>query len=186
MSNLLNRAFSRREKLLLLVLVIILLVGLYFYLVHFPIVNRTAEIGTETDEVLFEQDVANARLAVYNDMKSELDEISAMPAGEVTEMPIYDNANTLMLHLNRIFSGTNQKLSFDTVNIDGNVAERTMRFSFTAQSYTQARAVITDLTGTGFRCLLDSLSITPSEGNVEDGQLLEVSGSITFYELVTR
>lgn len=188
MSDFLNRSFSRREKFLLLLLVVVLLVGLYFLLVHYPIVTRMAEIETETDDVLYEQEIANARLAVYNTMQDELKVIFAMPADELTEMPAYDNAETLMLHLNRIFAGTNQRLSFDEIRVgeESNVAERTMRFSFDATSYKEARGVITDLTNTGYRCLLDSLSISPTDdGSVETGAL-GVSGTITFYELVTQ
>ncbi len=182
-NSFLNRAFSRREKLLMVAFVVILLVGLYILLVHYPIVNRTQEIAQESEELLFQQDVANSYLATYNNMKAELDEIFKIPEDELTELPVYDNIQTLMLHLNRIFDGTDPSLSFDAVRIAGNIASRTVRFSFSATDYAHAREVIDDLTGTGFRCLLDSLSFSPSNGSVETGTL-RVFGTITFYELV--
>lgn len=184
MSDFMNRSFSRREKLLLLLLVIILLVGLYFYLVHYPITQRLDEIELETDDVLFQQDVANTRLQMYNEMKDELDIVDAMPEDQVTMMPEYDNIQTLMNMFNVIFAGTQQSLSFDNVRInDNNVAERTVRFSFTARDYDHARQVLANLTGTGYRCLLDSLSFGASGGSVETGEL-RVTGNITFYEKV--
>ncbi len=185
MSGFLNRSFSRREKGLLLLLVVVLLVGLYFKLVHYPIVSRMEEIEAETEETLDAQAVADVRLGIYNDMSAELEEIFAMPAEDITEMPAYDNEATLMGYLNYIFAGTDQNLNISKVQ-NGNIWERNVRFSFTARSYAQARGVITDLTHTGYRSLLDSLSFAPSGGEegegIETGELT-VSGSITFYEL---
>lgn len=182
MSDFLNRSFSRREKLLMLLLVIVVLVGLYFYLVHYPITQRLDEIEQETDDVLLQQDVANTRLEMYNEMKEELAIVDAMPKDEVTILPEYDNIQTLMNMFNVIFAGTQQTLTFDNVRINNNnVAERTMRFSFTARDYDHARQVLANLTGTGYRCLLDSLSFAATDGNVETGTL-RVTGNITFYE----
>ena len=59
---------------------------------------------------------------------------------------------------------------------------RTVRFSFSAESYDHARQVLTELTGTGYRCLLESVSLGPDNGDVFTGKL-SVSGSITFYEI---
>lgn len=182
MNNVMNHKFSNREKVLLLVMVLILLVGLYFYLVHYPITNRTAEIAEEQDELLVQQTVADSRLKKYNDMKTELEEIFSMPEDEITRMPDFDNRETLLNYFNVIFAGTDQVLTFDEVRFDGNIAKRAMRFSFTASSYDKAIEVLTKLTESGYRCLLDSLSVSPSDGNVRTG-VLRISGTITFYEV---
>lgn len=183
MSDFLNRSFSRREKVLMLVLALVLVAGLYFLLVHYPVSQRMDEIELENEEILFEKDVADSRLAVYNDMKAELDEIFAMPEDEITVMPEFDNIQTLMNIFNDIFQGTGQTLNFDNVTYNGNIASRTMRFSFSAADYAQAKSILERLTGTGFRCLMDSVSFAPTEdGSVESGAL-RVSGTITFYEL---
>lgn len=178
-----NRSFSQREKLLLLGLVLIGIVGLYFFAVHEPIVTRLEEIEIEKEEVLFQRDVVQARLDLYNRMKAELEEIFAQGVDDVTVMPEYDNIETLMLHFNRIFAGTGERLSYDAVRtVSDHVIGRTVRFSFTAGSYEQAKSVLAELTGTGFRCLLDSVSITPDNNDVETG-IISVSGTITFYEI---
>lgn len=182
MNNLMNRKFSGREKLLMLALVLVFLVGLYFYAVHYPITDRLAEIEAEEEELLFQQEVADTRLAIYNSMKAELEEIFAMPEEEITKMPDFDNRQTLLNYFNLIFAGTDQVLTFDEVRFNGNVAERTIRFSFNAYDFEKAKEVLANLTGSGYRCLLDSLSFGPSGGTVEDGEL-RISGSITFYEL---
>ncbi len=176
-----NRNLSRREKVLLLVLVLIGLIGLYFYLVHYPIVNRMSEIENERGEVADQQIVADARSAVYKSMKDELDVIFAMPEDKITVMPNYDNIQVLMQQFNTIFANVSPELSFDTVTVSDGVAVRTMRFSFAASGYEEAKEVITNLTGTGFRCLLSGLTLSPSDGDVETNEL-HVSGVITFYE----
>lgn len=183
MSNLMNRSFSRREKLLMIILVLILLVGLYFFVVHYPIEERMDEIADETDEVLFQAEVANQRFETYNMMKSELDEIFKMPEDELTVLPKYPNKETLLLYFNTIFAGTDMSLNFDAERtLENDVVERAMRFSFTANSYEHAREVLTNLTGTGYRCLMDAVSFAPVEGGLENGSI-RVSGTITFYEL---
>lgn len=187
MNNLLNRRFSRREIALILLLVVILLVGMYFYFVHYPITQRHAEIEEEREEIALSTEVAEARYAVYQSMKSELAEIFAMPEDKLTVMPEYDNIQTLMNYFHVIFvDGTNEALNYDSVSVNGNIAKRTVRFSFTAVSYEQAKEILGQLAGTGYRCLLENVSLVPAEsgGEVETGAL-RVSGTITFYELAS-
>ena len=186
MNNLLTRSFTRREIILMLVLVLVLLVGLYFLVVHYPITERLAEIEDERDEIAFNTEVAQMRSQLYQSMKSELDEIFAMPENEITVMPEYDNNQTLLNYLHIIFEGTDVALSQDSPSVNGNIVTRNIRFSFTAESYDQAKLILGQLTGTGYRCLMHSVSLVPAENDheVEDGPL-KVSGTITFYELMT-
>lgn len=180
--SVMTHKLSNREKVLLLVLVLVLLAGLYFYVVHYPITNRLDEIELERDDLLVSQAVADTRLQIYNDMQAELEEIFAMPEDEITVMPAYSNRETLLLYFDKIFAGTSQVLNFDDERETDNIVERTVRFSFNADSYAKARQVLTDLTvGSGYRCLLDSLTVSPVEGNIESGAL-RISGTITFYE----
>ena len=184
MNAVLTRSFTRREQAMLLVLVLAILVGLYFYAVHYPIVNRMEEIEQETEEVALATTVAETRYAQYKAMKAELDEIFAMPEDELTVMPEYDNFQTLMNYFNVIFLGTDPSLNFDAVRTSGKIATRTVRFSFTAGDYAQAKRILGQLTGTGFRCLMENVSLTPADNNEEvESGVLKVSGTITFYEL---
>ena len=77
-------------------------------------------------------------------------------------------------------------LSQDTPSVNGNIVTRNIRFSFTAESYDQAKLILGQLTGTGYRCLMHSVSVSPAENGeeIEEGPL-KVSGTITFYELMT-
>ena len=176
--------FNRREKTMLLALTALLLIGLYVVLVHYPIERQREQIAEERDMLSLEMSIAQARTDQYDQMKRELNEIFALPSEELTVMPAYDNVQALMLDLNHIFAGTRPELSFDPIEITDGVAARTIRFSFSASSYENARFIIEQLTGTGYRCLLDSLDVSAESKNVRSGGLV-VSGTITFYELVT-
>ena len=183
MNNVLNRRFTSRERWLMLVLALILVCGLYFLVVHYPITQRMEEIEIEMEEIASDTDIANVRYTIYQSMKNELDEIFAMPEDELTVMPEYDNLQTLMVYFNTIFAGTDPSFNFDQVRINGNVATRTIRFSFTASDYYKAKDILHKLTDTGYRCLLDNVSFGTTVDEVEVGEL-KISGTITFYELV--
>ena len=197
MRNALTRTFTRREVVLMLVLVLIVLVGAYFYAVHYPVTTRLAEIETEREDLELNTTVAETRAAIYRSMKSELEEIFAMPEDEITVMPEYDNIQALMNYFNVIFAGTDPTLNYDEVRMNGNIAARTIRFHFTAPNYAHAKTILGQLTATGYRCLLESVSMSPVEERLTDkdgvelgirneieNSRIQVSGTITFYELV--
>ncbi len=191
----LMRSFSRREKVMLVILVLVLVVGLYVLLVQRPVEAKVDELALEKEDLELRQQVAEIRLGQYNKMKNELDEIFAMPKDQLTVMPPYDNIETLMVQFNSIFLGLEPKLSFPEVRFEEGVATRPIQFEFAAPSYDQARAILTRLTRTGYRSLLDGLSITPAGADsvtrdgflqinrsIREGSVL-VKGTIYFYEL---
>lgn len=194
----LMRSFTRREKALLLLLVLVLLVGLYFLLIHRPVEASLAKLQTEKEDLELKTTVAETKLKLYRDMKQELDEIFALPADQLTVMPAYNNLEKLMVQFDNIFTGMEPKLSFHDLRVsEDGVVTRPIDFEFEAPSYEQARAILTGLTHTGNRALLDGLSIQPkgvavtdryfldavrAGGNIEAGAVL-VKGSISFYEL---
>ncbi len=183
MTGILNRTFTRREKVMLLALVLVLIVGLYFYCVHFPVVNGLQEVERRDEEVSAQMTAAQAKADEYNAMQEELEEIFSQPADQITVMPPYNNIETLMRKLDVIFAGTNPDFSFSQASIRDNIASRNISFSCTASSYEAARRLLRDVTGTGYRCLLNSFTLTPVNGALYDSPL-RVSGVISFYELV--
>ena len=183
MSDIMGRRLTGREKALILVVLIVLVAGLYFLVVHYPIVERTAEIQRETEVVEQEYQAAQLKAAEYASMKQELDEILSQPADKITVMPLYNNIETLMRRLDVIFAGTNPQFNFSQARITDGTAARTISFTCTAASYQAARNLLKAVTGTGYRCLLDSFTLTPKEGDLYAGEV-NVSGAITFYEHV--
>lgn len=183
MSDFLNRSFTRREKLILLALLLAVLVALYFLVVHYPIVNRMEQIEHESEEVDKRLSEAAVKAAEYSNMKTELDRILAQPQDRISVMPPYSNIETLMRKLDVIFAGTGPDFSFGQASVRDNVAARSISFTCTAESYQDARRLLRDVTGTGWRCLLNSFTMTPLEESLYGGRL-RVSGVVTFYEYV--
>ncbi len=190
----LMRSFSRREKTLLVFLALILVVGLYVLLVQRPVEAKLDELALEVEDLELKTQVAQIKLGQRNKMKRELDEIFALPQDEITVMPPYDNIETLMVQFNTIFMGLEPKLSFPEVQFNEGIATRPIQFEVVVPSYEQARAILTRLTRTGYRSLLDGLSITPAEeigilrGELRAGRSIQqgnvaLRGTIYFYEL---
>ncbi len=194
----LMRSFSRREKVMLIVLALILVVGLYVLVVQRPVEAKLEELALEVEDLDLKTQVAQIKLGQRNKMKKELDEIFALPKDQITVMPPYDNLETLMVQLNTIFMGLEPKLSFPEVQFNEGIATRPIQFEVVIPSYDQARAILTRLTRTGYRSLLDGLSITPATETTVDrrGQLLggqsiqqgtvALRGTIYFYELAPQ
>lgn len=196
----LTRNFTKREKFLLLVLVLIVVAGLYVLLVHTPVERNLARLAQEKEEAEIVLQAAQIRMARYNQMKDELEEIFAQPQDELTVMPPYDNTKALMVEFNHIFGELEYNLTFSNVEFNENVAVRAVQFRFDAPSYAEARLIIDRLAHTGNRSLMNTLSISPTEeeglssninlrGNlgiqrhIQEGPQT-ASGTITFYELV--
>lgn len=197
----LMRSFTRREKVLLVVLAIVLVVGLYFLCVHRPVEASLAKAAEEQEELDLQIQVAQVKLDQRNKMQAELDEIFALPKDRITVMPAYNNLETLMVQFDSIFMGLEPKLSFPATKVNEGIVTRPIEFEFEAPSYEEARAILTRLTRTGQRSLLEGLSINPKEtvrvisrgrtvttqstGNIQQGTVL-VRGTIYFYELAPK
>lgn len=195
----LMRSFTKREKAMLLVLVLVLFVGLYVLAVHNPVKANLARLEEEKEDADLRLQVAQIQAQKYREMESELEEIFAMPQDQITVMPLYDNAERLMVQLNHIFGELEYDLNFSEVAFQEKVAARGVQFTFTAPDYATARSIIQQLSHTGNRSLMNTLNIAPAEStgsgfsagnrrsapeksdNILEGPLT-VSGTITFYE----
>lgn len=197
----LMRNFTRREKVMLVILAIVLVVGLYFLLVHRPVEAALAQAAQEQEELDLQIQVAQIKLDQRNKMKAELDEIFALPKDQITVMPAYNNIEALMVQFDSIFMGLEPKLSFPQIKVNEGIVTRPIEFEFDAPSYDEARAILTRLTRTGQRSLLEGLSINPkttarldrrgrvigtqSGWSIQQGEVL-VRGTIYFYELAPK
>lgn len=200
----LMRSFTKREKVMLLVLVLVMFVGLYILVVHNPVKANLARLEEEKEDADLRLQVAQIQAQKYREMESELEEIFAMPQDQITVMPLYDNAERLMVQLNHIFGELEYDLNFSEVVFQEKVAARGVQFTFTAPDYATARSIIQQLSHTGNRSLMNTLNIAPAEETGDGGfsninlrssrrdtqerteNILEgpltVSGTITFYE----
>lgn len=180
-SKYLKRRFSLREIIFMIILVAVLFFGLYFWLVYYPIQDRIAEFNAKKDELQLAIDVDKARETQYDKMKAELDEI--MKEEAPTRMPKFDNINNLTDKFAEIFAdkNANEGINYNAPSLKDGIYERTLQFTFKATGYEDAKGILLQLLGTGYRCLMSNLSFQP-DGNLNDGSV-SVSTTITFYEV---
>lgn len=176
--------FTRREKLLMVVLAVVMLLGVYILAVHYPVRDSLAQLEQERADLELNLQIAQARYGQYQTMKDELADILSRPADQITVMPDYDNLQPLMSRLNQIFSpAISYEMSFDPVLLEGTVARRTIRVTFTCAAYQETRSILEQLCRTGWRCLISELSLSPVQ-NVGDlsNSAVAATVTVTFFE----
>ena len=119
------------------------------------------------------------RLEEKQRMERELEEIFSRPEQPVS-LAAYDNLQPVMMELYAILDGAEDySLSFGTVDTSESIVRRSISLSFTSRSYEAARDILEQLSGSAYRCLLDSVSISVgqgAEGNVS------VDGAVLYFE----
>lgn len=187
----LKRSFSGTEKVLLLILSCMLVVGAYILLVHNPVMNQTQSLRSESEFLDVQMEDATLIATQYNVMKEELARILALPENQQTILPAHDNLGNLMPLFNETMKASPRyQLTFGETTEENGVLERPIQFSFDCDSYEIARQILTELTKTGYRCLMDEVKISVrSNENAEGGYVtnspLEVVCNIVFYEKTT-
>lgn len=182
-----NRAFTQREKILLLILTVMLLVLAYFKGFYQPLEERSeaAQLAQSNalDELTFEQ-TKNQRM---NAMQKELDDLKAQGVLEDAVVPNYDNVENVMVQLNSILSAAvDYQLTFSDVQDTGDgLMSRPVQMTFTAVNYAQARKILDDLYHCYYRCALSDLSIAGQNDIANDTQV-SVSVTATFLEKIVK
>ena len=178
------RAFSKREKVLMLVLAAVLLAGFYILAVHNPVNAALDQAAQDQASLELDLQIAQIQYGKYQSMKAELDEILSRPADQITVMPDYDNLQPLMNRLNQIFTlAASYDMSFDPVEIEGETARRTIRTTFTCGDYADARSILEQLCHTGWRCLISDLALTTPQNSGDLARSPVVTTvTITYFE----
>lgn len=192
----LRRSFSKREKALLIILAL-LLIGIGYYLfVWQPVEERIESADARTVEAEDALLVEQTRYAVLEQMRAELAEMDAQP-DSAAEIPPYDNAKRVMRLLNGVLSASKSySISFDNIAFQGDLAVRSMRMSFSCNSYADAKNIIRALYAGPYRCTIGTMTFTASsmQGTLAGSKTLvnfppdmsmtpvSVSMMVTFYE----
>ena len=177
-----NRAFTTREKVLLVILAVLLIGIGYFKLILEPI-NSSIETyqsntAAEQDEILLN----TVTLTQMKMMQTELDEIHA--SGDAKPLPSYDNSDKLLVELNQILDKSDDySLNFSGTSVldGGYIVRRPLSLTFTTKTYDEARTILTELHDSDNINQISDLSISFTDNN--DTSRVEVSLSIAYYEL---
>lgn len=178
-----NRAFTNREKVLMVILAVILLGCVYYLGVYSPATQAKEAADAQVSQLESDIAIQQAMVSQKSSMEAELKELKAQGMKKKTTLE-YDSSSKIMSALNAILSSTKTyQLSFDkpTQSEDETAMRHTASVSFTVGSYSDARAIIKRLSDFSYSSLVTDFSIVePSR----DSSSKEVSGSATivFYE----
>lgn len=181
-----NRPFTTREKVMLVILCLLVIGIGYYKLILEPINTGVEEYQMMEAE---EQDVIVQNMALVqkkNLMEQELEELFAQ--GEPTPIPSYDNFGKLIVELHSILdSTTDYSLSFaGTMDMTGGyLKRRPVQLSFNTGSYGEARSIIDRLHGsTNINQISDlNITINKPKDDADEGSV-SVSMVITYFELI--
>lgn len=181
-----NRPFTTREKVMLVILCLLVIGIGYYKLILEPINTGVEEYQMMEAE---EQDVIVQNMALVQKkkvMEQELEELFAQ--GEPTPIPSYDNFGKLIVELHSILdSTTDYSLSFaGTADMTGGyLKRRPVQLSFNTGSYGEARSIIDRLHGsTNINQISDlNITINKPKDDADEGSV-SVSMVITYFELI--
>ena len=166
-----SHQFTKKETVLLLLLTALIMGLLYYQFVYKDIQNKKAMYDTAAieDEILSEQ----TKRAQIDKMKKEIEENQNNEnAGYVAT---YDNQKAEITSLNDILADADTfSLGFDKATAVDDAVRRNINVSFTAKDYRTAKAIISALHDSEYRCLIRDLTIT---ANKTDNAALDLAAA---------
>lgn len=181
---LLNRSFSTREKVLLLILAVLLVGVFYYYFVVKGVADTMAANEDALADVQVEIDQQTALATVRAKMESELAGMGDLQP--LPEVATYDNLSNEINELNRLMAAAQTyDMKFEQPTLDGKLVRRTVNISFTCANYGAALDVVRSLENGTYRCQIGAFSL---KGDMlADGSIKSVSASVsvTYFETTT-
>ena len=153
-----NREFTQREKVLLLVLAVLIIVIGYVKLILQPINEEIESYESLTMEEQTTFSANQIKATRMNLMEKEIEKAKAK--GVRREVPAYDNSSNLLPGLYQIMeSSVDYSLDFGELVYDGNVIQRPVEMTFQTRTYKQARAIIDKLYKSGYAMQITDVNI---------------------------
>lgn len=189
--NVMNRKFTLREIILLIVLIAVIFIGIYFLLIYYPVQNEIDDIQQKKEQLLKDSEEADRNLIIYNSMYNALEEIEKIPDDERTKMykDTVEETEFIQKELSKIFDVALPSKRFgESVTNDNIVQWRiqitglTIPTSDPETAYLKFKKMLIALKNLGRRMLINDFSLTPGDGNIETDEI-KASITITFYEL---
>ena len=177
----LNREFTTREKLLILLLCLILVGLAYYQFVDQPVRTALTNAHAERDSLNTELTVVNAKLVVMRRMRDEMEDITA--GGTVSEMKSYNNSKPEIALLNDILRGTpDYTITFADVTRDNDQIRRNFSLTFVSDKYESIQRIVKQLSESPYRCLIGDLKISVTRGKTMEEGPINVNATATFFE----
>ncbi|MBU5627537.1 hypothetical protein KQI82_11510 [Oscillibacter sp. MSJ-2] len=183
-----NRTFTNREKVLLLILTLILLFVGYTKVVAQPVAQRMADAQLLAQGAQDEMVLELAKAQRLESMKQSL--AQSGHTVQTASIPDYDNLENVMVQLDAIL-GLSQEYSLifsDVTFGEDGLVSRPIQMIVSCASYEAAKQVMERLAGCVYSCSLNDITVTASGGeaspDVTKGPVT-VALTATFYETIT-
>ena len=180
-----NRRFSGRERLLLLVLIILFTATLYVMVIYNPTTASITAARAEYAMLESDLDFEMRKAEELARMRASLKEMEDSGA-EFEMIPVYDNISNVAPLLNAAFAKADEfDLRFAPVTFADNFAVREIMMVFAAENYEVAADIVEELLNGPYSCdirVIDIVSTDEESASVTRGTV-EVSLKITFYEV---
>lgn len=184
---------------MMVALVAIIIGGMWYLLVYSPCQADIATANAATEDVQTQIDTSMIMVTKMNSMQEEVDAAFAENDGNPVAIPRFDNADNVIASLNTILTGVDSyDLTFsDPETDDQGIARRNVSLSFDCASYAQAKAILVAISKGGFRCQIDTFTITDnaatsvqsssgstiSSGSMASGSsAFSVEATLTYFE----
>ena len=176
-----NRRFTLKEKLLLLVCALILLGIFYYKFVYVDAIEASKTYSVE--DLDLDLQTAQAKVARMQQMQAEIDSGASQLNGTVAT---YNNLQNEIAELNSILASADTfNLDFADATLTGDTVRRDISVSFHTGSYASMKNILLSLKNCQYRSLIKDVDVsttsTQSTGINNSGDL-NVSLTVTFYE----
>lgn len=177
----LNRRFTLRESILLLLCAIIGLGIFYYEVVYKNIENSLQSYSVENleNEVMIYQ-------AQLSKKKSMEDYINSHRGETLGEIALYNNLAREISEVGRILEGVNDlSISWGQPTLIDTTVRREANISFTTYGYSKVKSLISSLNRNSYRSLISDLSLsTDRDSTLDENSEIKVNVRMTFYERV--
>ena len=169
----LNREFSAKEKLLLLVAAVLALGLFYYNFVYKFFQSQYALYDTAKieDELLVEQS-KSTRIA---QMKQIIEESKGKVKGDLS---VYNNQSAEIIEMGMIFDedADNVSISWSEPVMSGTIIRRDVNITFHCRSYENFKNVLRKMSEMKYRCLIGNVAV--SDANTRESTGIVTSGDI--------
>ena len=173
-----SRAFTRREKILMIVMAVLLLAILYYEFLYKP--TEQAMVTYDTTDLETQLMMEQTKAATISQMQEAID---TMKTESTSLVPSYNNQKNEVAMMNDIFdAATDYNLTFSAPTADGDSVRRSVAVSFTASSYSAAEKIIQEIHDCQYRCLIQNIDISAGEGGRISSGAVSVGMNVIFFE----
>lgn len=177
---------SAREVVMLIFLVVLLIAVIYYMAFYTPLQAEIASIETEISNTDSQIASFQEKLSQMKRMQDELDQILAQPEDMISELPPYDNIVEILDDLDRYLRRHTETYTMthsDPKITDDGTVRRYITLSLRCDDLDSAQDIITEFTDSKWRCIVENIELSSSNGNNIDIGEIGLQISLVFFEL---